>query len=88
MRRTQHRGPVGIPSALFRRAKKGRGIPLTSISNGRNLNTSVIDALTAEQIRTATAEYMYLVVQSKDLGRETAEAEEVLLETEWQVLFT
>jgi len=36
-----------------------------------------------EQIRAATAEYMYLVMQSKELGRETDAAEEVLLETEW-----
>ena len=36
-----------------------------------------------EQIRAATAEYMYLVMQSKELGKETDAAEDVLLETEW-----
>jgi hypothetical protein len=36
-----------------------------------------------KQIRAATAEYMYLVMQSKELGKETDAAEEVLLETEW-----
>ncbi|KAF9779616.1 TBCD protein [Thelephora terrestris] len=37
-------------------------------------------------IRTATAEHLYLVMQSKDLGRETDGAEDVLLETEWSVI--
>jgi len=37
-------------------------------------------------IRAATAEYMYLVMQSKDLGKETDAAEEVLLETEWSII--
>jgi len=35
------------------------------------------------KVRGDTAEYLYLVLQSKDLGIETDEAEEVLLETEW-----
>lgn len=35
------------------------------------------------QIRADTAEYLYLVLQSKDLGRDTDEVENVLLETEW-----
>lgn len=35
------------------------------------------------QIRSDTAECLYLVLQSKDVGIETDEAEEVLLETEW-----
>ncbi|KAF7288586.1 TFCD-C domain-containing protein [Mycena chlorophos] len=34
-------------------------------------------------IRLATSEYLYLVLQSVDVGQETDEAEEVLLETEW-----
>ncbi|KAJ7069814.1 TBCD protein [Mycena amicta] len=34
-------------------------------------------------IRSATSEYLYLVLQSIDLGRDTDEVEEVLLETEW-----
>ncbi|KAI0072860.1 TBCD protein [Panus rudis PR-1116 ss-1] len=35
------------------------------------------------KIRSDTAEYLYTVLQSKDLGIETDEAEEILLETEW-----
>ncbi|KAJ7600517.1 TBCD protein [Mycena floridula] len=34
-------------------------------------------------IRSETAEYLYLTLQSKDIGRETDEVEEILLETEW-----
>ena len=48
--------------------------------------TNCVEVLTVEQIRAATAEYMYLVMQSKDLGKQTDAAEEVLLETEWWVL--
>ena len=36
-------------------------------------------------MRADTAEYLYLVLSSKDTGLETEEAEEVLLETEWLV---
>ncbi|KAH9942878.1 ARM repeat-containing protein [Amylocystis lapponica] len=35
------------------------------------------------KVRSDTAEYLYLVLQSKDLGYETDEAEDILLETEW-----
>ncbi|KAL4251881.1 Tubulin-folding cofactor D [Abortiporus biennis] len=35
------------------------------------------------RIRADTAEYLYIVLQSKDLGYETDEAEEILLETDW-----
>lgn len=38
-----------------------------------------------EQIRTDTAECLYLVLQSKDIGIETDSAEEIILETEWCV---
>ncbi|KAI0061711.1 TBCD protein [Artomyces pyxidatus] len=34
-------------------------------------------------IRAAAAEHLYLVLQTRDLGRDTEEAEELLLETEW-----
>ncbi|KAF7314250.1 TFCD-C domain-containing protein [Mycena kentingensis (nom. inval.)] len=34
-------------------------------------------------VRTITSEYLYLVLQSIDLGRDTDEVEEILLETEW-----
>lgn len=37
------------------------------------------------QIRTNTAEYLYLILQSKDVGGDTDEAEGVILETEWLV---
>lgn len=36
------------------------------------------------QVRSSTAEHLYIVLQSKDLGWEADErAEEILLETEW-----
>jgi len=35
------------------------------------------------QVRTETAEHLYLVMQAKDLGLETDEAEEILLDTDW-----
>jgi hypothetical protein len=34
-------------------------------------------------VRASAAEYMYLALQRMDLGRETDEAEEIILETEW-----
>ena len=37
------------------------------------------------QIRTETARYLYLFLQSRDIGRETDEVEELLLETKWFV---
>ncbi|KAJ7288359.1 TBCD protein [Mycena rebaudengoi] len=37
-------------------------------------------------IRSDAGEYLYLVLQGTDLGRETDEVEEVLLETEWSTL--
>lgn len=39
-----------------------------------------------DQIRADTAEHLYLVLQSKDLGYDTDEVENILLETEWSVL--
>ncbi|KAF8513769.1 TBCD protein [Gautieria morchelliformis] len=35
------------------------------------------------KVRTETAEHLYLVMQAKDLGVETDEAEELLLDTDW-----
>ena len=35
------------------------------------------------KIRADTAEYLYLVLQTKEIPCETDEIEEVLLETEW-----
>lgn len=40
-----------------------------------------------QQIRSDTAETLYLVLQSKDVGFETDEVEEILLETEWCALY-
>jgi tubulin-specific chaperone D len=40
-------------------------------------------ALMNQQIRADTAERLYIVLQTKNVGRETDEAEDVLLETEW-----
>ncbi|KAJ6512250.1 TBCD protein [Mycena vitilis] len=37
-------------------------------------------------MRSSTSEYLYLVLQGTDVGRETDEVEEVLLETEWSSL--
>ncbi|KAJ7780620.1 TBCD protein [Mycena maculata] len=47
--------------------------------------TSLPDFLAHEfpSIRSACGEYLYLVLQGTDVGRETDEVEEVLLETEW-----
>lgn len=39
--------------------------------------------LTSLQVRADTAEYLYLVLSSKDTGMETEDVEEILLETEW-----
>jgi hypothetical protein len=39
--------------------------------------------LSCLQIRSGASEYLYLVLQGTDIGRETDEVEEVLLETEW-----
>ena len=36
-------------------------------------------------MRADTAEYLYLVLSSKDTGLETDEVEQILLETEWWV---
>lgn len=35
------------------------------------------------QVRSDTAEYFYVSLQSADLGMETDEIEDILLETEW-----
>ncbi|KAH7921320.1 ARM repeat-containing protein [Leucogyrophana mollusca] len=35
------------------------------------------------KVRASTAEYLYLVLQSKDMGWEVDEADDILLETEW-----
>ena len=37
------------------------------------------------QIRAETARYLYLFLQSRDIGRDTDDVEELLLETEWFV---
>jgi len=37
------------------------------------------------QIRAETARYLYLVLQSRDIGKDTDDVEELLLETEWFV---
>lgn len=37
------------------------------------------------QVRTETARYLYLFLQSRDIGKDTDEVEELLLETEWLV---
>jgi hypothetical protein len=37
------------------------------------------------QIRVETARYLYLFLQSRDIGKDTDEVEELLLETEWLV---
>ncbi|TCD65493.1 hypothetical protein EIP91_002577 [Steccherinum ochraceum] len=37
------------------------------------------------KMRADTAEYLYLILQTKDLGIETDEAEDVILETEWHL---
>ena len=39
------------------------------------------------QIRADTAEYLYVFLQSKDIGFETDEIEEIILDTEWYVSF-
>lgn len=38
-----------------------------------------------DQIRANAAEYLYLILQSKDVGGDTEEAEGVILDTEWSV---
>lgn len=38
------------------------------------------------QIRRDTAEYLYVVLQSVDVGRDTDDVEKVLLETEWYAI--
>jgi tubulin-specific chaperone D len=37
------------------------------------------------QIRGETARYLYLLLQSRDIGKDTDDVEELLLETEWFV---
>jgi tubulin-specific chaperone D len=37
------------------------------------------------QIRAETARYLYLFLQSRDIGKDTDDVEELLLETEWFV---
>jgi hypothetical protein len=37
------------------------------------------------QIRVETARYLYLFLQSRDIGKDTDEVEDLLLETEWLV---
>ncbi|KAF8510075.1 TBCD protein [Hysterangium stoloniferum] len=38
------------------------------------------------KVRSETSEHLYLVMQAKDLGFETEEAEDILLETDWSIL--
>ena len=51
------------------------------------MSTTVFLEMRAQlpQIRTETARYLYLFLQSRDIGKDTDEAEELLLETEWFV---
>lgn len=44
-------------------------------------------SLSGGQIRANTAEYLYVFLQSKDIGFESDEIEEILLDTEWYVSF-
>jgi hypothetical protein len=37
------------------------------------------------QVRAETARYLYLFLQSRDIGKDTDDVEELLLETEWWV---
>jgi hypothetical protein len=37
------------------------------------------------QVRAETARYLYLFLQSRDIGKDTDDVEELLLETEWYV---
>jgi hypothetical protein len=37
------------------------------------------------QIRVETARFLYLFLQSRDIGKDTDDVEELLLETEWFV---
>ncbi len=41
------------------------------------------ERLTRAQVRADTAEYLYLVLFSKETGLETDDVEDILLETEW-----
>ena len=45
------------------------------------------EKLFGAQIRADTAEYLYVFLQSKDIGFETDEIEEIILDTEWYVSF-
>ena len=42
-------------------------------------------APTLMKVRSETAEYLYVLLQSADLGFETEAVEDILLETEWYV---
>ena len=45
------------------------------------------EKLFGSQIRADTAEYLYVFLQSKDIGFKTDEIEEIILDTEWYVSF-
>lgn len=38
------------------------------------------------QIRRDTAEFLYVMLQGTDIGRDTDDVEDILLETEWYVI--
>lgn len=67
---------------------QNRRFPLPSLPQSKYISRSSGrgSELYAYQIRSSTAEHLYIVLQSKDLGWEPDEqVEEILLETEWYV---
>jgi hypothetical protein len=73
---------------VHRLPSKHRPISCTCLSKGLRDAAMLYQefSLTRAKIRSDTAEYLYLVLQSKDIGNHTDEAEDVLLETEWYAL--
>lgn len=45
--------------------------------------SAVFCLIVVSKVRNDTAEYLYLALQSRDVGRDTDVVEDVLLETEW-----
>jgi hypothetical protein len=45
----------------------------------------VVTLIARQKVRSDTAEYLYVFLQSADIGFETEAMEEILLETEWCV---
>jgi hypothetical protein len=64
-----------------------RQIPRAPVSQGTQPSFMFYRWLTKAQIRADTAEYLYLMLQSKDIGKETDEVENLLLEIEWCGIF-